>query len=229
MLKNFFKKNNAKIYNILVWYIFNKEFKALAEKYIKKGKLVDIGCGAKPYKTFFKDKVSEHVGIDHQDCLHSKDNIDIIGSAYEIPVENAYFDNAICTAVLEHLEEPDKAIKEAYRVLKKEGIAIYSAPFIWHLHEEPRDFYRYSKYGLRYLFEKNNFEVLENIVLSGFWVTFGQLFVYYLNRFNKGIIRAIGILTLILLIIQLVAYVLDKIDKAERWTWMNIIVVKKVK
>jgi len=38
--------------------------------------------------------------------------------------------------------------------LEAGGIAIYSVTFVWHLHEEPRDFYWFSKYGLRYLLEK---------------------------------------------------------------------------
>jgi SAM-dependent methyltransferase len=84
--------------------------------------------------------------------------------------------------VLEHLEEPEAAIRECHRVLRPGGTAIYTVPFIWHLHEEPRDFFRYSKYGLRYLFEKVGFEIVELRALSGFWVTFGQLFVYNLYR-----------------------------------------------
>jgi SAM-dependent methyltransferase len=77
-------------------------------------------------------------------------------------------------------------LRECWRVLKAGGVALYAVPFIWHLHEEPHDFYRDSKYGLQYLFAKTGFEILELRPLSGFLVTFGQLFVYYLHRFNHG-------------------------------------------
>jgi len=71
-------------------------------------------------------------------------------------------------------------------VLKRGGFALYSVPFIWHLHEEPRDFFRFTKYGLAHLFTKVGFEVVELRALSGFWVTFGALLSYNLARFNYG-------------------------------------------
>jgi len=147
-------------------------------------------------------KVTFFVTVDHEATFHDKGNIDLFGTAYDIPAEDESFDSAICTAVLEHLEEPELALRECFRVLKKNGVAIYSVPFIWHLHEEPRDFYRYSKYGLKYLFEKVGFEIVELKALSGFWVTFGQLFVYNLYRFNRGPLRYIPIIPMVGLVIQ---------------------------
>lgn len=175
----------AKMKNWLVYKIADTSLVDAIQKYAR-GKLVDIGCGDKPYTDMIKPYVTKHIGVDHQNTLHNKFDIDRFGTAYNIPAEDGEFDSAICTVVLEHLEEPDKAIKETNRVLKRGGYAIYTAPLFWHLHEEPRDFYRYTKYGLRYLFEKNGFEVIELKPLSGFWVTFGQELVYYLWRFRKG-------------------------------------------
>ena len=211
--------------NWLVYKIVNTYLEEAAKKYAH-GKLLDIGCGEKPLEDMFAPYVTEHIGLDHQDSFHSKDNVDIFGSAYEIPKENEYFDTVLCTAVLEHLEEPDKAIAEANRVLKRGGIAIYTVPLFWHLHEEPRDFYRYTKYGLRYLFEKNRFEIIEIKALSGFWVTFGQELVYYFWRFRRG--RVVSkIICLLGGMIQQFAYILDRLDKAESFTWMYLVVARK--
>jgi SAM-dependent methyltransferase len=214
------------IKNILINSIIEKELRNCAFKYLS-GRMIDIGCGIKPYKDLLAPYVAEHIGVDHKDSLHDKENIDLFGTAYEIPAEDASFDSAVCTAVLEHLEEPELALRECYRVLKPEGIAIYTVPFIWHLHEEPRDFYRFSKYGLSYLFTKAGFEVVEIKALSGFWVTFGQLFVYNLYRFNRGPLRWLRIVDVLGLMIQFISYLLDKIDKSEQWTWMYMIVVRK--
>jgi len=106
-------------------------------------------------------------------------------------------------------------------------VAIYSVPFIWHIHEEPRDFYRFSKYGLQYLFEKVGFEVLELKALSGFWVTFGQLLVYNIYRLNRDPLRWLRIIDAVGLLLQAIAYGLDKLDKTEQWTWMYMVVVRK--
>jgi SAM-dependent methyltransferase len=211
------------------WLVNSLHDRALFSRSLKylHGRLIDIGCGTKPYREKLSPYVIEHIGVDHIGMVHDRKNIDLLGSAYEIPTEDSSFDSALCTAVLEHLEEPEMALRECYRILKPGGVAIYSVPFIWHLHEEPRDFYRFSKYGLRYLFEKVGFEVLEIEALSGFWVTFGQLFVYYLYRFNRGPLRWFRLVDAAGLAIQGLAYCADRIDRATNWTWMYLVVARK--
>ena len=212
--------------NLLVNRIHDKQLGMALAAYAH-GRLIDIGCGTKPYARLTAGLVAEHVGIDHPDSLHSSENVDLSGTAYRIPVADASFDTALCTAVLEHLEEPELALRECLRVLKANGTAIYSVPFIWHIHEAPRDFFRYSKYGLDYIFKKAGFEIVEIRPLSGFWVTFGQLSVYNLYRINKGPLRWLRIIDLLGLIVQGFAYVLDCVDRTEDWTWMYLVVARK--
>ncbi len=212
--------------NLLVYSIHDRELTRVAKKYFV-GRLIDIGCGTKPYAELLKPYVTEHIGVDHEGTFHSKDNVDLFGTAYAIPAPDASFDSALCTAALEHLEEPEQALRECYRVLKSGGVAIYSVPFIWHLHEEPRDFYRFTKYGLDYLFKKVGFEVIEIKALSGFWVTFGQLFVYNLYRFNRGPLRWFRIIDAVGLMVQGIAYLLNRFDRTEQWTWAYLVVARK--
>lgn len=216
------------IKNLLVHHIHDQQLKLYFSKFLT-GRLIDIGCATKPYKEQLARHVTEHVGLDHPETVHDKSNIDLFGTAYHIPKANASFDCALCTAVLEHLEEPEAALRECYRVLKPNGVAIYSAPFIWHLHEEPRDFFRFSKYGLKYLFEKVGFEILEIKALSGCWVTFGQLFVYNIYRFHRGPLRFFPIIPVFALVIQGLSYLLDRVDRTEQWTWMYLVVAKRSK
>ncbi len=212
--------------NMLVNRIADRHFREMSSRYLH-GRLIDIGCGIKPYREVLAPLVAAHIGVDHEGSLHDRSNMDLTGTAYSIPAPDGSFDSALCTAVLEHLEEPERAIRECHRVLKQGGMAIYSVPFIWHLHEEPRDFYRYSKYGLKYLFEKCGFEIVELRALSGFWVTFGQMLVYYLYTFNRGPLRWIPIIPALGLLIQGVSFVLDWLHCREEWTWMYMLAARK--
>lgn len=116
----------AHSYNWIVHMIAFRELKCAVSKYFR-GALIDIGSGEKPYADIVEPYVSKHIGVDHQGTFHDKSNIDRFGTAYDIPAKDGEFDCALCTAVLEHLEELDKAIKEANRVLKRGVCYLYRA------------------------------------------------------------------------------------------------------
>ncbi len=218
----------ARYHNWLIYSVVNPEIHSMLKLYAR-GKLADVGCGDKPYKNMAKEFVDEHVGIDHEGTFHDRTQIDLNGTAYDVPVHNETFDSVLCTYVLEHLEQPDRAIAEANRILKKGGYGIYTVPFFWHIHEAPRDFFRFTKYGLRYLFERNGFEVVELKALSGFCVTFGQEASYFLAQF-RGTHKAnplYWLLPPLIVVIQAIAYVLSKVEKSEDFTIEYIIVVRK--
>ncbi len=189
------------------------------------GALLDIGCGEKWKSDLVGRYVERYVGVDQTDTLHDHSAIDRVGSAYALPAEDDEFDCVLCTAVLEHLEEPETALREAWRVLKPGGVAVFTAPMIWHLHEEPRDFYRYTRYGLQHLFSKAGFELLEIKAISGFWATFGSEFNYYLNSFRWGVLRPF--ISLCTALNNVIFLGLEKLQRNERWTWMHLVIARK--
>ena len=134
--------------------------RAQAAKYFS-GRMLEIGCGTKAKGLLVGDFILQHIGLDLPETPHDQTAIDIFGTAYQIPLNDASCDCVLSTAVIEHLEEPYLALCEAFRVLKPGGYSIYTAPLFWHLHEEPRDFYRYTRHGLKYLFEKAGFQIID--------------------------------------------------------------------
>ncbi len=87
------------IKNVLVNAIHDKHLRGYAKAYIS-GRLIDIGCGTKPYVDLFKPYVTEHIGVDREGTIHSKENIDLIGTAYEIPSSDEVFDSVWLCAEL---------------------------------------------------------------------------------------------------------------------------------
>jgi SAM-dependent methyltransferase len=121
-----------------------------------RGDLLDVGCGAAPYRGFFD--VDTHVTLDWPNSLHRRDRIDVYASAELLPFADASFDTVLCTEVLEHLREPGTAVSEAARVLRPGGHLIASIPFLYGIHEQPWDFGRFTEFGLRSLFEGHGLE-----------------------------------------------------------------------
>jgi SAM-dependent methyltransferase len=217
----------SRSHNWLVYRLIEPELQRRVAKYAT-GSLVDIGCGEKPYVEMTAPYVSEHIGVDHEDSLHDRTRFDLMGTAYAIPAPAGRFDTALCTDVLEHLEEPGAALAETFRVLKPGAHAIYTVPLFWHLHEEPRDFYRYTRHGLKYLFEKAGFEVIEILPLSGFIATFSQEFVYFLYTLRWRRINPLWwIIPIIGTIVQAVGYALNTIDRSHAFTVEYLLVARK--
>lgn len=147
-------------------------------------RVVDIGCGRKPYAEHLRGRVDSHIGVDRADSLHGTSVVDVIGEATATGLASTSADTILMTQVLEHLEDPPAALREANRLLEDGGRLILSTDFAWHLHEEPRDFFRFSEFGLRYLFEQAGFEVLDLRAVAGTWLTIGEEVAYGMRRFG---------------------------------------------
>ncbi len=211
-------------YNWLVHRIIEESIAPVLGRYAR-GILVDVGCGRKPYAPLTKGLVDKHIGVDFIEPRDKCHNIDILATAYATGLSSSSADTVLCTSVLEHLECPDKALREAHRILKPGGFIILSAPMFWHLHEEPRDFYRYTRFGLQHLLSQALFQVVEILPLSGFVVTFSQEFCYFLELFRRRYVG--GLISGAQFILQSLAYYLRRWDKSQNFTWMYLVVAQK--
>ncbi|NMX21365.1 hypothetical protein C5S30_02785 [ANME-1 cluster archaeon GoMg4] len=195
-------------------------------------KLLDMGCGNKPYESIFSDVADKEIGIDlpiSKSANKLEKQADVYGSVLKLPFKSHSFDTVLSTQVLEHVPEPKRMLKEAYRVLKKDGYLILTAPMTWGLHEIPDDYYRYTKYGLKYLAGSVGFEIVYIKARCGFWGVIGQRissWVYYFRGVPKSLIGE-GIKRSLCAMIQAFYLLLDKINKDEGETLGYVVVAKK--
>ena len=171
---NYKKVDLADIYYLSYMPLF-RDLSYSANKYAK-GSLLDIGCGNKPYEEMFNENIDKYTGCDV--VQSSLNKVDILCEATNIPLKNNSFNTVFSTQVIEHVADHQEMIREAHRLLKDEGVFILSGPLYWHLHEEPYDFFRFTKHGFRFILEKNGFEILEILSNGGKWATFGQMVIH---------------------------------------------------
>ncbi len=84
---------------------------------------------------------------------------DVCGDAAALPFGDASFDAVALLEVVEHLERFDAALSEVDRVLKPGGLVLCSVPFLYPVHDAPRDFQRMTVHGLHHLADRFGWEI----------------------------------------------------------------------
>lgn len=136
-----------------------------------KGKVLGIS-GIKNFYSFINMEESELTEVDYP-------KVNMQNLLYQ---DNS-FDFVISDQVVEHLENPKKAIFESYRVLKKGGIAIHTTCFMREIHPFPEDFWRFSPDALKYLC----MDFSEIIQCEGWGNRIAILLCLISGRFNANI------------------------------------------
>jgi SAM-dependent methyltransferase len=163
-------KKNSRDYLVMRFLIQDLK-KAISE--FASGKMLDIGCGNKPYEVLFEGLIESYTGCDM--VQSHKNRVDVICPATDLRFPDESFNTVFSTQVMEHVDDPGQMIKESSRVLKDKGLAIFSIPFCWELHEEPHDYFRFTKYGLTALFEKQQFDIVRIDANGGKWAAIFQM------------------------------------------------------
>lgn len=149
------------------------------------GSLLDIGCGKMPYRKYILDNsnVKSYVGLDIETAFDYEGvKPDITWDGSVIPSDGSSFDCILLTEVLEHVPNPEGLLKEAYRVLKKDGIVLFTVPYLWPLHEVPHDQYRYTPWALEKHFLNVGFEKIDIRALGGWHASMAQMLGLWVRR-----------------------------------------------
>lgn len=207
-----------------------KDLETAIHKYAT-GDVLDIGCGNKPYKVFFEGRISSYQGCD---IIQSSENeVDILCPATDIPLPDNSKNTVFTTQVIEHVADHRKLLSEAYRILKPGGYVIISGPMAWEHHEEPYDFFRFTKYGFEWLLTQQGFSEIEIIPNGGKWALVGQLMLNSMRSsmekksIGRKIFKGFYFLFRIKWIINVLFSYLDRKDKDYSSTLNFVVVAKK--
>ena len=114
-------------------------------------RLLDVGCGQKPYAPLFAPYVRSYVGVDPVE----NPDAELRGAVEDLPVEDAGYDVVLCIQVFEHCDDPAKAVSELARVTAAGGRVLVSTHGVMTYHPSPNDYWRWTHAGLEKLFREN--------------------------------------------------------------------------
>jgi SAM-dependent methyltransferase len=122
------------------------------------GRIIDLGCGDMPFRDLAGAQATVYHGLDR---FPRSSDVTFCGDIQDMGMlADESYDAAICLDVLEHVPDPCRALRETSRILAPGGLLILSVPHLSRLHDEPHDYYRYTRHGLRYLLESQGFIVV---------------------------------------------------------------------
>ncbi len=193
------------------------------------GKVLDVGCGAKPYKPWF-GAVSEYTGID----VAAGAEVDfVIDPNEKWPLPDGHFDVLLSTQVIEHVENLDLVLAEVRRVTRKNGVVILSFPFLYPLHGAPFDFRRLTYFGAANLLR--GFEVISVETQGGIGSTLAILFLNWIDTAlsKNTLTRLLKVLITPLFIVvsfglYLIGLLLDWLDGTKAFYSNVLLVARKV-
>ncbi len=190
--------------------------------------LLDVGAGEMPYKKF-----CNHIKYTSQDfCKYNgkgddkgiqtrtfnTEKIDIVSDISMIPVDDNSYDNIICTEVLEHVINPNDAIKEMFRILKPDGKLLIGVPGTSLLHFSPYHYYTGFKpnYFIRF-FSENKF-LIDRIVSVGSIYSVMALYIWFIIQKTSNVIfpmRPSLLFKILLIFTAPIVFILLLIDKIK--------------
>lgn len=168
--------NNSKINSWLTQIGFNKRWNFVLSE-VTKGKLLDIGCATGNFLYHqINNKSWELIGLEVNKSaikIARSRGLNVLEGSIDIHTfEKNVFDVVTLWDVLEHLNDPKKALSDISCILKPEGLIILRIPRLdswdyqvfrqnWHGFESPRHLYLFTKATISNFLHETGFTQLK--------------------------------------------------------------------
>lgn len=187
-LEKFIKIAQTKLdYSVFGYRFFQRKIPKFIQKINPKvqttRKLLDIGCGDQPYRSFLNNL--NYVGIDN----NSEPNalLDEYGSINDLPFNDNSFDIALTVWVLDDVFELEEAFREVARVLKPGGYYYAVEVQSVQLHNPPHDYFRFTPNAMAQLARNNGFDMLNYESYGGDFALIGTTTILILRTMLSGL------------------------------------------
>ncbi len=192
-----------------------------------KAVIVDAGAGQAPFAELFER--CRYVALDfgRGDADWDYSRLDVVGDLQKIPLRSGCAAAVINTQVLEHVRDPELVLREIHRILEPGGELFLTVPQGWHEHQQPYDFFRFTRFALDSLLEKAGFDRWTIHPMGGYFHYLGHRLTYIpkvLFWQRGGVTRVLLFpaellsLALFCFVGPLLCYYLDYLDRDKEFT-----------
>jgi SAM-dependent methyltransferase len=149
----------------------------------KDARLLDAGAGEGSYKHYFTGQryCGLDLGVGDREWNYSE--LDVVGDLSLLPFRDATFEACINVVTLEHVKDPARVIREIARTLAPEGRLLLIVPFEWEEHQQPHDYFRFTRFSLAYLLDQAGLEAVSVNPVGGFFRMLSRRMFYALQFF----------------------------------------------
>jgi SAM-dependent methyltransferase len=177
--------------------------------------VLDAGAGEGQYADRFTRQRYTGVDLGIGDNAWNYAKLDAIADLLALPFRDDTFDGAINVVTLEHVKEPARVIEELHRVLKPGGRVLVIVPHEWEEHQTPHDYFRYTRYGMKYLLEHAGFGEIQIEPVGGYFRLMSRRLLNGLKFFPLPVMLLVAIFIGPL---ALVAPLFDGLDDQKNFT-----------
>jgi SAM-dependent methyltransferase len=152
----------------LGWHVMRRQAQAIRALLaspaaaLRGARVLDFGCGSRPYEAWFRSAGAEYQGAD----IDGRHEVLVRGDG-SLDAADAAFDMVASFQVLEHVWDLAMYLGEARRVLRPGGRLLLSTHGSWFYHPHPGDYRRWTAEGLRREVEAHGFELIELRPVAG--------------------------------------------------------------
>jgi SAM-dependent methyltransferase len=191
------------------------------------GVVIDAGAGESRFREFFAR--GRYVGIDRGIGNSDWDyaGLDAVADLSWMPVRSGSADLVLNTQVLEHVPDPRRAVEEMVRILRPGGQLILTAPQGWPEHQQPHDFFRFTRFSIEVLLRDAGFSHWEIDPMGGYFHYLGHRLTYIPKTafFDRRGLRRVLLFPFELVsmgvfcfLMPLLCYYLDRLDAKREFT-----------
>jgi SAM-dependent methyltransferase len=132
-------------------------------------RVLDAGAGEAQYAGLFARHRYVAIDLGIGDASWNYRKLDCIADLAALPLRTGSCDACVNIVTLEHVRDPARVLMELARALKPGGRILLIVPHEWEVHQQPHDYYRYTRHGVRYLLESAGFGAIRIEPVGGFF------------------------------------------------------------